>query len=301
MRDEPLIEGRHGDYSAIRKNYLPADYRRDAIEFSVVGTVYVETEWDPNDPIGETAWIQKLIDDEHLNTVVVASAVLDAENVRDVLAQQAAFDCVRGIRHKPKTIPSPDTLPWGAPGSMSDKAWLSGYALLEEFGLSFDLQIPYWHLPEAVELAKTFPNTPLILNHTGLPNHRIPQALKFWKTGIEKLAAFPNTSIKISGLGEPHLKPWHIAKHETIITDVLDTFGVDRCMFASNYPVESLYVDYAEMMRGYFGAVRNYSTGDKEKLFLTNAARVYRMTIPERTDVEYARRFGPNAGTTPPA
>ena len=290
--DEPLIKSRHGDYSSLRRNYLPKDFRRDTSGFQVVGSVYVETEWDPRDPVSETRWVQGIIDATRLCMVVVARAELDGENVREILAQQAQFPCVRGIRHKPKTLPEPAQLAWGTPGSMSDKRWLDGYAQLSEFNLSFDLQIPYWHLPEALELAKAFPDTLLVLNHTGLPNHRVPQALKFWRTGLEKLAELPNTAIKISGLGEPHLQPWRIEKHERVIIDAIERFGVDRSMFASNYPVESLYVDYGIMMRGYFTAVRDYSIADKEKLFLTNAARLYRMEIPEMEEVNRARRFG---------
>ncbi|MEM7249958.1 MAG: amidohydrolase family protein [Pseudomonadota bacterium] len=293
--DEPLIESRHGDYRAIRKNYLPEEFARDTTDFRVVGSVYIETEWDPSDPLGETQWIQSLIEAEGLNTTVVASAALDRDDVDELLAEHAKHSAVRGIRHKPNTIPEPAELPWGAPGSMSDNRWLAGYAKLRNHALSFDLQVPYWHLPEAVELAKVFPDTLLILNHTGLPNHRHPQALRFWRTGLRKLAELPNTALKISGLGEPHLRPWTIAAHEQVILDAIEEFGVERCMFASNYPVESLYVDYGLMMRGYFTATREFSAGDKEKLFLTNAARYYRMEIPEIEDLDQERRFGRSA------
>ena len=58
--DEHMIPFRYGDYSAIRRSYMPDDYRRDAAGHDVVGTVYVETEWDPKDPIGETRWVHEV-------------------------------------------------------------------------------------------------------------------------------------------------------------------------------------------------------------------------------------------------
>ena len=55
--DEPPIAFRYGDYRALRRNYLPEDYRRDSSSFNVVASVYVEAEWDPDDPVGESRWI----------------------------------------------------------------------------------------------------------------------------------------------------------------------------------------------------------------------------------------------------
>ena len=60
LQDEPMIPFRYGDYSAIRKNYLPADYRKDADGYEIVGSVYVEAEWDRKDPVAEMKYIDAL-------------------------------------------------------------------------------------------------------------------------------------------------------------------------------------------------------------------------------------------------
>ena len=82
-------------------------------------------------------------------TVIVAQAWLGREDVAEVLAAQASFDRVRGVREKPAVAPHPNEVVPYAPGSMSDPEWQKGYARLEYLGLSFDLQAPFWHLPEA--------------------------------------------------------------------------------------------------------------------------------------------------------
>ena len=64
--DEEVVPFRYGDYSALRRNYLPRDYLRDAAGHDVVKTVYVETEWDPRDFVGETRWLQEIIADDRL-------------------------------------------------------------------------------------------------------------------------------------------------------------------------------------------------------------------------------------------
>ena len=74
LRDEPPIPFRYGDYSSLKRNYLPADYRADSAGFEVVGTVFVETEWDPRDPAGEVAWVEALAAAEALPSVMVAQA-----------------------------------------------------------------------------------------------------------------------------------------------------------------------------------------------------------------------------------
>ena len=98
--DAKPIAFRYGDYSALRRPYLPADYAADTRGHEVLKTVYVETEWDPRDPLGETAWVERLRRETGLPTVMVAQAWLDRDDAADVLERQAAFPFVRGVRRK---------------------------------------------------------------------------------------------------------------------------------------------------------------------------------------------------------
>src|SRR6186997_1793192 len=126
--DQPPIPFRYGDYSALRRPYLPADYFADAAPHQVVKTVYVETEWDPRDPVGEMRYVEKLRRESGFPTVAVAQARLHRDNVDATLETLAQFDFVRGIRHKP------------APGQMDEARWRAGFALLAGRKLRFDLQ-----------------------------------------------------------------------------------------------------------------------------------------------------------------
>src|SRR5918992_1965512 len=82
--DEPPIPFRYGDYRALRRNYLPEDYLRDAAGHEVVGTVHVETEWGPDDPVGETRWLQEIIAESGFPSAIVAQAHLDRPDVEAV-------------------------------------------------------------------------------------------------------------------------------------------------------------------------------------------------------------------------
>ena len=274
--DEPPIPFRYGDYRALKRSYLPADYLRDAAGHEVVGTVHVEAEWDPDDPVGETRWLQEIIAQSGFPSAIVAQARLDRPDVDAVLEAHCRYPRVRGIRHKPTAAPSPAEIIEGAPGSMGDAAWRRGYARLQEHGLSFDLQTPWWHLGEAAALARDFPRTQIVLNHTGLPADRSPDGLAGWREVMRTLAAEPNVAVKISGLGQPG-QPWTVEANRQIVVETIEMFGTGRCMFASNFPVDSLVADFGTIFRGFKEIVGDLSPADQKRLFHDNAVRYYRL------------------------
>jgi predicted TIM-barrel fold metal-dependent hydrolase len=272
--DPVPIAFRYGDYSAIRRNYLPADYRRDTARYRIVKTVHIEAEWDRADPVGETRWIEKIHQEFGLPSACIGHAQPDRPDVAEVLAAHAWSPLVRGIRHKPAASNPREAR--GEPGSMDDPRWRAGFSLLERFGFSYDLQTPWWHLGAAAELAADFPGTQIVINHTGLPADRSPEALGAWRRALETVAAKPNVAIKISGLGRAGL-PWTLEANGPIIRDAISIFGVERCMFASNYPVDRLAGSFETIYAGFFAAVADRSPEEQRKLFHDNALRIYRL------------------------
>jgi predicted TIM-barrel fold metal-dependent hydrolase len=262
--DPEPIPFRYGDYADLRRPYLPADYFADARGLDIVKTVYIETEWDPRDPLGESAWVERLRRETGFPTVMVAQAWLDRDDAASVLERQAGFAFVRGVRHKPRR------------GQMREARWRAGYAHLARLGLRFDLQAPWSELADAAELCRAFPDTPLNLNHTGLPAERSAEALAGWKTALRTLAAYPNAAIKVSGLGQPG-KPWTAAANRDVVLAALEAFGTERAMFASNFPVDSLCAGFAEIYSGFREIVKDFPAAEQRRLFHDNAVRIYAM------------------------
>ena len=271
--DEPPIPFRYGDYRAIRRRYLPDDYFADVGSHSVVKTVYVEAEWNPADPIGESRYVSRLRRETNFPTVMVAQAWLDRDDCAAVLEQQAAFDFVRSVRHKPRANASPND---AAPGGMTDSKWRAGFARLSPLSLRFDLQTPWWHLADAARVARDFPDTSIILNHAGLPSDRSAEALAGWKRALATLAACPNATIKISGLGQPG-QAWTVAANRGIILTAIEAFGVERTMFASNFPVDSLCATFDTIFSGFRTIVSDFSASEQRALFHDNAVHIYAM------------------------
>ncbi len=274
--DAELIPFRYGDYSAIRRTYMPSDYRADSDGFRVVATVHVEAEWPRPDPVAETRWLAEVAAAHGFPSAIVAHAEPDRADIEEVLAAHAACPLVRGIRHKPAAASRPDDARRGGRGSMDDETWRRGYAALERFGFSYDLQTPWWHLDAAADLATDFPGATIIVNHTGLPADRSEEGLKGWRRGLELVAANANVALKISGLGRPGL-PWTVEANGPVIRDAIAIFGADRCMFASNYPVDKLAGPFSTIFDGFRQAVADLEDSDRRLLFHDNAARYYRV------------------------
>lgn len=279
LRKEPQIPFRYGDYSSIRGPYLPADYDRDAGQHSVTAHVTMEGEWDESDPVGETRWLAGVFAEAPGYAGHVARASLHRPDVESVLEGHAGHPFVKGIRHKPAAAASPDNVEPGTPAGMSDPNWQRGYALLASHGFHFELQAPWWHVGELLALIDRFPETPVVINHAFLPANRSPEGLVGWTSALRQAASAPNATLKISGMGVPG-RPWSLEDNGPIINTCIETFGPDRCLIASNFPVDRLTGSFDAIIGGYRRATASLSRADRLKLFHDNAIRVYRLGIP---------------------
>jgi len=229
------------------------DYRADTAGWRVSHAVYIEAEWDPRDPLGEMDFVSRIRKNSGFPTVAIAQAWLDRDDCAEVLEAHARNSFVRGVRHKPR------------PGMMDDSRWRAGYARLGRLGLHFELQAPFSQLAEAARLARDYPDTTIVLNHAGLPT---AGGAREWRSAMAGLAACSNVAVKISGMGAPVRE---------FVLGVLELFGIDRTMFASNYPVDSLRASFATIYAGFEEITRGLREAERRALFHDNALRIYRM------------------------
>ena len=276
LAPDVLIPFRYGDYSSIKTNFMPEDYRAISAQHRVVATVTMEGEWAEDDPVAESHWMSDVARRYGGPAAHIARAFLDRADAEEVLAAHAAFPIVRGIRHKPTAAAAPDKIEPGAPGSMSDPVWRRGYGLLARHGLHFELQAPWWHVDELVDLISAHPETPVVINHTFLPADRSPEGLAGWRAALKRAASAPQTSIKISGIGLKG-RPWSLEDNRGIIRDTIEIFGPDRCLFASNFPVDGLCGSFDTIYSGFKQATADLPQADRLKLFHDNAIRIYRL------------------------
>lgn len=280
LTDQPEPHFFLGAYDGIRRNYMPADYLRDSNRHNVLTTIHCEAEMDRTKQVVETQWLTDVNARYGFPGAIVAHAWFHTDDAEEILAAQAGFPLVRGIRSKPVTSLSPDTMTPGAPGTMQDERWLRGFALLEKYGLSWDLRVPYWHLDEAAAVARQFPRTPIILNHTGFPWDRSEAGLAAWRRGMEAVARHQNVYVKVSEFGLKDAA-WDYDSNRRIVLEAIAIFGIERCVFASNFPVAGLRIDYDTLVRSLDRMLAGRSQEDRDRFFWKNAASFYRLAVDQ--------------------
>lgn len=242
-----------------------------------MGTVHLDDGFDPNDPVGETRLVQSIAEREGFPDAIVAQVALDRPDVAQLIrAHLNASPLVRGIRHIVAWHDDPVLYYVDRPDMMKDPAWLRGFGLLGGLGLSFDLQVYPSQMVDAAVLARTHPDVSIVIDQAGMPLFRSDADRQAWHRGLERLAQELNVSIKLSGFG--------MCRHEVsalgigpLVVHALRSFGPDRAMFASNFPVDGLFSSLAELYAAYAASVADMPDGDRRKVFAGTAARIYRL------------------------
>lgn len=265
----------HGDDSAIRRDYLVSDFLADVDGLPVRRSVHVEAS--PADPLAEVAWLQGVADVHGYPHAIVARALLDDPDVEHQLERFVTYRNVRGVRHIVNWHEDPALTFTNQPDLLTSSAWRQGFAMLERFGLSFDLQLYPHQMSAATDLAMTFPGIQIVLNHTGMPLGRDRDAFERWRAGMADLSRAPNVTVKISGLGmtDHH---WSVESIRPYVLETIELFGTKRAMFASNFPVDRLFSTYPTLFTAYDELTAYLSRDEREQLFSKTAESTYRLS-----------------------
>lgn len=264
----------HGNDSAIRKNALPSDYRAAFAGIPVVRTVAVDGV--AADGLEEAEWLERIAPEEGMPAGVVAGIKLDADDTAARLEEFAALPLARGIRHILNWHDDPKLTYTDRPDIITESGFLQGFARLADLNLSFDLQVYPDQLGQSAELAANHPGTQIILNHAGMPLGRDDESFRFWQDGMRTLAAQPNVTVKVSGLGMTDHR-WTVESIRPYVLTTIEIFGVERSMFASNWPVDTLYGSMSVLYDAFDQIAADFSTPERAALFGGNADRVYRL------------------------
>lgn len=271
---EPRIWGSTGE---LKRSYLLDDYFADLQDTEVVKSVHIQACTREN-AIAETRWLQDLAEDPRSRGfphAIVAWADFSDPGVEASLAAQKAFPNVRGIRQV-VTRNSDPLLNQARIDFLNDAGWLGNFGKLADYGLSFDLQLSTPQLADAARLAGVNSNVMIALLHYAFPVERHRAGMERWRTGMRELSKHSNVYVKLCGLGmtDCHWRPDSI---KPFVFDAIDMFGVNRCMFGSNFPVDSLTSSYSALVSSMKSLLSTCSEEDRHKLFYANAARFYRI------------------------
>ena len=267
--DEPLSDFVKSN-PALNKDYLVSDLLEDARDFNLVKSVHVDGVPAPSDAVAETAWLQGLAnspENKGFPHAIIASADLRNSDVADTIAAHIRYPNVRGVRQILNWVPEP---------LMRDDSWRTNFERLGPLGLIFEMHIIASQMEDAARLAADFPDVRIALNHTGLPSMASEGDFDAWRRGMALLASNDNISVKLSGFGmlDPNCTADSI---RPFVLETIDLFGAKRCMFASNFPVDRLFVSYQHLWTSYMRVTEGFTDEEKSQLFHDNAVAFYRL------------------------
>ncbi len=297
--------------------YLIEDLAADlASGHNVVATVFMQCGWNHRKdgpehfrPVSET---------EAVNAVAVLSATgaygkaracagiighadLRSDQLQAVLEahKAAGGGRFRGIRHTSawnnSIVPTTSTVP--PRNLLDDPAFLRGLRLLGAMGLTYDSWQYHPQLTAIARVARGAPDTRMVIDHVGGPLGCGPyrgqrdEVVREWAAGMKELATCPNVYVKLGGLAMPvngfdyhenarppasekiaaDWKPW--------IQPCIEWFGVDRCMFESNFPVDKGMVSYPMLWNAFKRLASGASSAEKAALFKDTATRFYKLDV----------------------
>lgn len=310
----PIIDAHHHFYERPGWIYLLDDYLADArsghnIMASVLMqglTHYRQTGPEALRPVGETEYVANAVAALPAGSPQVAKGIVGYADLRRGAAVQSVLDAhieagngrFKGVRHlvtwdADQTLVNPlSAVPRGL---LLDPAYREGVAQVAAQGLSYDAWLFFPQLPELFDLAKTYPDMPIVINHCGgvvrIASYADKRKEVFdnWSRSMSQLAQLPNVYVKLGGLGmringfdfeKGPRPPSSVELAETWrpwIHTCIEAFGANRCMFESNFPVDKGSYPYSNGWNAFKRLTAQASAGERASLFRGTASRVYRL------------------------
>ncbi|OWU82937.1 amidohydrolase [Oceanicola sp. 22II-s10i] len=312
--DLPIVDPHHHLWNRPHERYLTDEILADVTAgHNVVATVFVQcrSHYRQSGPehlkfVGETEFVRDFVaalpaDSPKVCAGMVAHAnMMQGAAVAEVLDAhlEAGPGLVKGIRdmttYDPEISASFGSIP---PGRLLDATWREGFAQLAPRGLSYDLYAFHTQLTEALDLARAFPDQPIVLNHIGGPlgikgyASRRDQVFAEWSAAMREIGKCPNVSIKVGGVGMHNLGFGfeHLPAGPTgeqianaigpYVETCIEAFGPDRAMFESNFPVDKGAVGYVPLWNAFKRLTANHTAAERAALFAGTADRVYRLGL----------------------
>ena len=314
--DLPICDPHHHLWDHPGSRYLLDELLLDTGSgHNVVSTVFVEcasmyraSGEEAMKPVGETEFVNgvaAMSASGRYGAVRVAAGIVSladltlGKRVGEVLdAHIAVGPRFKGIRHATgwdaaETVRNSHTNP--TEGLLLDKTFRGGFAELGKRGLSFDAWLYHPQIAQLTDLARAFEDTTIILDHFGGPlgigpyEDKRAEVFAQWRQSITDLAACDNVVAKLGGIAMPingfgfHRRDQPATSDELVAAagdyyrHAIDVFGVDRCMFESNFPVDKASCSYRTLWNAFKKITAGASASEKAALFHDTAARVYRL------------------------
>ncbi len=257
--------------ASLRRDFLPEDAAREMRPAGIDACVAVQV----RQSLDETRWLLELAGRYSFIAGVVGWVDLRAADLGVQLDTLATDAKLVGIRHIVQAE---------ADDFLDDEAFRRGVAALEQHGLAYDILVYARQLPAAIRFAAALPGTRLVLDHLGKPDIR-GGGFDSWRGDLDRLAALPNVCAKLSGLvTEADWRRWSVEDLHRYINAALDSFGPDRLMIGSDWPVCTVAGSYGDVLDVVRTAVTGFSRDARAAVLGGTARRFW--NLPEAYSLE---------------
>ncbi len=253
------------EMAVIRKDFMPDDLQPILNAVGVNGCIAVQAEEDE----AENDFLLSLAKNNNFIRGVIGWADFLADDISERLAYYNDFKIIKGFRYILQDKNQRDL--------MLSKEFLKGIQAMKAYDFVYELLIFPDQLAYAEQLVTQFPNQVFVLDHLAKPMIKAGE-IKQWKTAIIALAKHENVYCKVSGMvTEADWKNWNYADLSPYMDVVFSSFGIDRIMFGSDWPVCNLAADYQKVMGVVETQVNSLTINEQEKFWSLNATKCYQL------------------------
>jgi L-fuconolactonase len=257
--------------AALRRDFLPAEFIDELASTGIDGAVTVQA----RQTLEETHWLLKLASKHKEILGVVGWAPIASLDFEISLDTLAADPKLVGLRHVVQAEPA---------GFLDDTAFNRGIRTLHGIGLVYDLLIAEHQLGEAIRFVDRHPQRIFVLDHIAKPKIAAGE-IEPWRTRIRELSKRSNVCCKVSGMvTEDSWSEWSIESLRPYLDTVVSSFGPDRLMAGSDWPVclvASGYAQWWQVLRNYFA---DFSDDERADIFGATATRIYNLKIGDQDE-----------------
>ena len=253
----------------LNRSYVMSDYLKATAGLNVVKAVYMEVDVHPSLQVKEAEYVIDLCQrDDNPTVAAVISGRPASDGFASYINQYKDSPYIKGVRQ----VLHPDDVP---AGFCLQPAFVRSVRLLGELGMSYDLVMRSDELKDGASLAAACPDTRFILDHCGNPDVQGKDHAN-WKRGLDKVAEQKNVICKLSGIvASADPDNWTADDLAAFINTTIDTFGIDRVIFAGDWPVCTLGATFHQWVTALKTIVKSRSERDQHKIFHDNALQFY--------------------------
>ena len=253
------------DMKVIQRDFLPNDLLPLLQENGIDGCIAVQADQSQE----ETLFLLQLAKENDFIKGVVGWVDLRGADLESRLHYFSQFKKLKGFRHIVQAEADENFL--------LREDFCSGIAKLAKYNFTYDILIFPEHLRVAFEFAKKFPNQKFVIDHLAKPNFKQTDFSQ-WEMGIREIATCPNVYCKVSGLvTEADWNNWTEADFTYCLNVITESFGINRLLFGSDWPVSLLAASYkksSDIVEHYFS---KFSKEEQERIWGINAIEFYKL------------------------